>query len=149
MSSVFTVYAWLFILLFIWPGPGGVRRQSASGQGVVGIERRWSQREKGHLFGISQLQGRGWASFQLAWQLYQGMCVTGGLGGAVHWASARRRSNVISNTGRCGVTPPLAHTVSSLFSPLLLLTASHCHLAMHVSCNAMCVPLQVNKVRCW
>lgn len=27
--------------------------------------------------------GRGWAPIQLAWRLYQGMCVTGGLGGAI------------------------------------------------------------------
>lgn len=31
--------------------------------------------------------GRGWAPFQLAWRLYQGMCETGGLGGAMHWAA--------------------------------------------------------------
>lgn len=51
--------------------------------------------------------GRGWATFQLAWRLYQGMCVTGGLGGAVHGAApsasgAQRQSDVIHLVD-CGV----------------------------------------------
>lgn len=51
--------------------------------------------------------GRGRAPFQLAWRLYQGMCVTGGLGGAVHWAApsaskAKRQSDAICVVD-CGV----------------------------------------------
>lgn len=55
---------------------------------------------------------------------------------------------VRSATQAEAVRPRLsAHTASSLFSLLLLLTGSHCHLAMHVSCNAMRVPVPVDKMR--
>lgn len=43
---------------------------------------------------------------------------------------------------------PSADTAPSLYSPMLLLTASHCRLAKHVSYDAMFVPVQVDKVRC-
>lgn len=72
--------------------------------------------------------GRGRAAFQLAWRLYQGMCVTGGLGGAVHWATpsastAQRRSDVIRLVD-CGVVFLPFHTgmCFCLLSALLVTT---------------------------
>lgn len=61
-----------------------------------GSQNRGGVREKEDISLELVSVGRGWALFQLAWQLYQGMYVTGGLGGVVHWATALNQSNVIT-----------------------------------------------------
>lgn len=75
-----------------WTGVGG--RQS--GRAQKGSHRK----EKEDISMELVTAGRGWASIQLAWRLYQGMCVTGGLGGALHCAApcaskAKRPRDVI------------------------------------------------------
>lgn len=92
------------MLLFIWAEPRG-GGHSARVQGG----RHWKEvesREKEDISLELVSAGRGRAPFQLAWQLYQGMCVTGGLGGAMHRASAQRQSNVISPMDWGVVCPP-------------------------------------------
>lgn len=86
---------WRFVFLFIWGknlkvgGCGGLTaggwtlRQGAGWAAQNGA-RVW---EKEDISLELVTAGRGRAAFQLAWRLYQGMCVTGGLGGAVHGAT--------------------------------------------------------------
>lgn len=84
--------------------------------------------------------GRGRAPFQLAWRLYQGMCVTGGLGGAVHWAApslsrAQRESDVIHLVG-CGVVFPLFDTACVF---LFALPAVGDHVSPYCAYPCMCL----------
>lgn len=74
--------------------------------------------------------GKGRAAFQLAWRLYQGMCVTGGLGGAVHWATpsastAQRRSDVIRLVDCGAVFLPFHTGMCFCLLSVLLVTTFH------------------------
>lgn len=95
------MHCWLNVaFLLVWVEPGGwgcvVDSLQVGGRHKIKLE---LVSEWGHFFGVSHCR-RGWAFFQLAWGLYQGMCVTGGLGGAVHCATpsaskAERQSDTI------------------------------------------------------
>lgn len=61
-----------------WPGVGGWQS--------VRVQKGRHRIEKEDISLELVTVGRGWAPIQLAWRLYQGMCVTGGLGGAMHCA---------------------------------------------------------------
>lgn len=125
------------MLLFIWAEPRG-GGHSARVQGG----RHWKEvesREKEDISLELVSAGRGWAPFQLAWQLYQGMCVTGGLGGAMHRASAQRQSNVISPMDWGVVCPPF--TTLKVF-PLSLPPPRYCCWPQ-VTVTSLCMPAQV------
>lgn len=109
----------------LWGGwvwlQGGV---SKLGCRVGGIDQSRIQTEREHSFGVSQWWvgvGGCWALFQLAWQLYQGMCVTGGLGGVAHQATARK----LSKSANLEDSPLSLSAVYLCFLFLLLVTTRH------------------------
>lgn len=125
---------WLFVLLFIWAEPRGGGHSARVRGG-----RHWKEVESRETEDISLelvSAGRGRAPFQLAWQLYQGMCVTGGLGGAMHRASAQRQSNVISPMD-WGVVRP-CFTTLSLSSVALLFAIVVDHKSQSPHCACLC-----------
>lgn len=76
--------------------------------------------------------GRGWAPIQLAWRLYQGMCVTGGLGGAMHCAApcaskAEASRCDLPHGECCDISTPPWHVFSfaAMETFLLLLMFEH------------------------
>lgn len=119
---------WLnVVFLFIWAehevwrwgglavGGWAVRHGAGwAAQNVAGV------REKEDISLELVTAGRGWAPFQLAWRLYQGMCVTGGLGGAVHcaapFASKADAKWCDLSYGVChGISTPTWHVFSFAF----------------------------------
>lgn len=111
MHVVSSVLVYLSIDLWwaAWRGVGG--RQS--GRAQKGSHRK----EKENISMELVTTGRGWAPIQLAWRLYQGMCVTGGLGGAMHCAApcaskAEASRCDLPHGECCGISTPPWHVLS-------------------------------------
>lgn len=142
------MHCWLnvaFLLVWVEPGGWGCLVDSLQVGGHSSCVRGGQHKiklelvsEGGHFFGVSHCR-RGWAFFQLAWGLYQGMCVTGGLGGAVHCATpsaskAERQSDTICVVD-CGMVllgTACFYLLPSLFVDHILSSRNTCRCAMCV-----------------
>lgn len=92
--------------------------------------------------------GRGWAPIQLAWRLYQRMCVTGGLGGALHCAApcaskAEASRCDLPHRECCGISTPPWHVFSFAAMEILLLLLTLCVCfdtwLMLLGCVSLCI----------